>query len=167
MAGKKSGGKGSGTHAARKNKYQAHAAGASRKGGNKKSTGGAITMRNKAVRAKRHVKLMAKQQTRCSERLELLEKVKAKYPKANLSKKYGTLNIRRLTDILNGTAENSLWYKARVARREANAQARSAKVVRKHVRFRKKRKEKDVSKGLQAVHGKSGSRDRSTQVDQE
>lgn len=167
MAGKKGGGKGSGQHAAKKSKYQARTVGASRKGGNKKSTGGAVTMRNKANRVKKHVKLMGKQQARCSERLELLEKVKAIHPKVNLSKKYGTLNIRRLTDILNGAAEESLWYQARVARREADAQARRAKVVRKHVRFQKKRKDKEVSQGLQEVHGKSGSRDRSAQVDQE
>jgi len=131
-------------------------------------------MKNKADRLKRHQIRMAKLQSRKDERLELLSQVLSKTPNTKvgeLSKKYGTLNIRRLTDILNNVAENSSWYKARVARKEAEAQARSAKVVRKHVKFRRRRKEDKGPKGqprqVQALHGRRDKRDRKVQVDQE
>lgn len=167
------GGKGSGAHAAKKAKYAAHKVGAARKGNNKKQTGGTITMKNKAARMQRHQRMMAKQQSKKDERLELLGQLISKSTNTKigeLSKKYGTLNIRRLTDILNNVAEDSSWYKARVARKEAEAQ-HSAKVVRKHVKFRKRRKEDKGPKGqprqVQALHGRRDKRDRKVQVDQE
>lgn len=126
MAGKQ--GKGSGQHAARKNKYS-------------RGASGAITLKNSARRAQKHTKLVAKQQIRSDERLEMLDKVIEKFKGKKLSeirKQFGTLNIRRMTDILSDNWTHAKWYEARVARRLALKER--AKVVRKHVKFRKRTK---------------------------
>jgi len=148
--------------------------GAERRGKNKKQTGGSTTMENKAARAQRHLKLMAKQQSKKEERLELLKQVKSlssNTKMGDLSKKFGTLNIRRLTDILNGVAESRSWYKARVARKEADAREKRARVVRKHVKFHKRNKKDKSPKGqprqVQALHERRDKRDREAQMDQE
>lgn len=151
-AGKAKGGKGKGQHVARKNKYARGAAGSSVKGKNKKKTGGAVTMKNAAKRAQRHTKLMGKQQARSADREEMLSKVVEKFkgtPLAKIKKRFGTLNIRRMTDILSDTFEQSEWYLARYARRQAAAER--ARVVRKHVKFRKRSKaeKKELAKSNQ------------------
>ena len=145
MAKQKSGAKGHGARAAKKASYQARKAGSSRKGKNRKQTGGTITMRNKAARAERHKKYLMKQQTAAEKRLEMLEQVKSQFSgkkMGELTSMFGTLNIRRMTDILAGTWEESEWYKARVAKKEAEKEAKRNKVGKKHVRFHKRKRDK-------------------------
>jgi hypothetical protein len=111
------------------------------KGSNEKKTGGVATLKNSARRAQKHAKLVGKQQERSAERLEMLTKVIDKFKGVrlpDLRKRFGTLNIRRMTDILSDNWETSEWYVARVARRLALKER--AKAVRKHVRFRKRTK---------------------------
>lgn len=170
MAKQKKGSKGKGTHAAKKAKYQAHKAGSSKKGKNKKQTGGTITMKNKATRAVRHQKNCAKKQILSERRLDMLEQVKSKFSgmkQSELFRKFGTLNIRRMTDILDDTYQDAEWFLARAARRKANAEAKR-KVGRKHVKFHKRKRDKDRSAGaVRKVHGGRNKRDRKVQVDSE
>ena len=176
MAGKRGNkGKGTGQHAARKAKYAAHSAGALIKGKNKKQRGGVITMRNKAARALKHQRLMAKQQNRAQERSAMLTLVQDRFPNmklGSLQKKFGTLNIRRMTDILSGDFEQASWYLARIARRQALAER--ARMVRKHVKFRKRTKaekralaKSESREEIQDVSQRSNQRNRETQVDHE
>jgi hypothetical protein len=124
-------------------------------------------MRNKAKKAKKHQKKLLSQQERSAQRLSLLKEVrdKVKMPVGALQKKYGTLNIRRLTDILEDRVETSIWYRARVARKEA--ELLQSKVVKRHVKFHKHKKDKGsqrdgaVSKISRCTNG----RDEEVQVD--
>lgn len=130
--------------------YQARKAGSSRKGKNKKQTGGAITARNKDRRQKAHAKKLEKEAARKNERLELLDQVKAQYPNrkiGDLLSEFGTLTICRLTAILNGTYMNKPWYVARMARKQVENKATiQPKRAKKNVQFSKHRKNKDNKK---------------------
>lgn len=148
-------GKGSGkkgARIARKASYQARNAGASRTGKNKKKRGGVITMKNKARKQKAHAKRMEAVAVRKSDRLDLLEKVKAKYPNrriGDIQKLFGTLNITRMTDILDDTYHEKMWYLARVAKKEAEKERlkeAKAKRVKKNGKFTKRGKNKGYKK---------------------
>lgn len=143
MAKTKSGGGKKGERKAKKADYVARCSGASRKGRNKKKTGGIITSKNKARRKAKHEKLVGILAEKKSKRLELTDEAKTQLRKraGDLQKKFGTLNINRLTDVLNGTYETSDWYLVRVARNQANEEAK-----RERKRFRKKPRKNKVRK---------------------
>lgn len=170
MAKKKSGGsKGKGQKKAKKESYLRRKAGSSRKGKNKKQTGGFITAKNMEKKQEAHRKLVSKQISRKDERLNLLEQVKAKYPGkkvGDLQKRFGTLNINRLTDILDGTFESSLWYQARVAKKEALAKEKRARHHGKPKFKRKRKAKRDVSGKVQKVPSRRDGGDGKVQVDQ-
>lgn len=156
--GSKGGGK-KGQRVAKKASYQARKAGSSRKGKNKKQTGGVITMKNKARKQKAHAKRMDKAAARKDERLNLLEQVKAKYPNrriGDIQKQFGVLNINRMTDILDDSYHEKVWYLARVAKKEAEKERskEQKKRVKKNGKFAKRRKNKNGkdSRKVQKVH---------------
>lgn len=155
----KAGGNGKKSSPSEKASYLARSAGASRKGKNKKKTGGTITMKNKARKQKAHAKRMEKAAARRDERLTLFEQVKAKYPNrriGDIQKQFGTLNIKRMTDILDETYHEKVWYLARVAKKEAEKDQlkEQKKRVKKNGKFAKRRKNKNgkESRKVQKVH---------------
>ena len=81
---------------------------------------------NKRRKTERHENLLDEQEARKSTRLDLLEDLKAHFPGeriGNLKKKFGTLNINRIKDILDGKWEESAWFLNREAIREATEEA--------------------------------------------
>lgn len=149
---------GKGRRVAKKESYKARKAGSSRKGSNKKQTGGKITLRNKARKIETHARKMEKVIAKRDERLNLLEKVKAKYPNrriGDIQKQFGTLNIHRMTDILDDTYHNKAWYLARIAKKDAEKiELANKKRTKKNGKFAKHRKNKDSKKPrkVQKVH---------------
>jgi len=154
----KSGGK-KGQRIAKKASYQARKAGSTLKGKNRKQTGGVITMKNKARKQKIHAKRMETVAAKHDERLTLLEQVKSKFPNrriGDIQKQFGTLNINRLTDILDETYHEKIWYLARIAKKktEKDRLNKQKKQVKKNGKFAKHRKNKDDKRPrkVQKVH---------------
>jgi len=75
---------------------------------------------NKARKKVKHEKLLAKQAIRLKIREELTFNVvtKTKNKVGFLRKEFGTLNIKRLTDILNNTYDSAEWYISRKKKSE-------------------------------------------------
>lgn len=98
---------------------------------------------NKARRAERQAILLNEAQSKKEERLQLLEKVYAKFTgksKHWLRKRFGTLNIHRMKSILNDTWETASWFLNRLALKEArNAAARDIRERRSHAEHKRKR----------------------------
>lgn len=87
--------------------------------------------KNKERRQKTHQRRVAVQLARKDERVELLEKAleKTKLNSYQLARKYGTLNIKRLTDIVDGTVADAEWFKLRLLKQEETKNARKSKRV--------------------------------------
>jgi hypothetical protein len=104
---------------------------------------------NKKRKAERHAKYLHTAQNKKDNRLELLEKVQAKFTGKShhwLRKKFGTLNIHRMKTILDDTWETSSWFLGRIALKVARMTAareirewrhHADKHKRKHNKFQK------------------------------
>lgn len=150
MAKKQKGGGGKkGEGKAKKMDYLKRSSGSAIRGKNKKKTGGFITSKNKARRKAKHIKLVAKLAERKSVRLELTEKIleRSQVRIGDLKKRYGTLNIRRLTDILDNTWRDSDWFKTRIARKTAIKEAKREERKRLRKKFRKNKLRKVPRRG--------------------
>jgi len=126
------------------------------------------TEKNNSIKLERHEKKIEKTISLKKERLDLLSQLLIKYPRmtiGSLSKKYGTLNIRRLTDILNDVAEDALWYRARVARKEAQTNARMVNNV-VHNTFSTKESNSTKPEKVRTIHKRRNKRNREIQMDQ-
>lgn len=79
-------------------------------------------LKNKARRKVKHEKNITSQKERKQKRLELLElcKIQTKMSVGHLQKQFGTLNIKRLTDILEKKYETSQWYIDRKNKKKAS-----------------------------------------------
>lgn len=126
----------------KKTRYLANKAGASAKGKNSKKTGGFKTAKLIAIRQAKHKELLQVQSGRSMQRANMLEEVHHKFSDFSHSKlrhMFGTLNIHRMTDILNDSYFNAAWYKNRNALAEAK-QVIVKQVVRHGKFFSKKNK---------------------------
>ena len=106
----------------KKARYLKNKAGSSTKGNNSKKTGGIITARHTAERQAKHQSLLQHQSNASFQRANMLEEVHQKFPgktHSQLRKNFGTLNIHRMTAILNDSYTNAAWYKNRNALAEA------------------------------------------------
>ena len=75
-----------------------------------------VQLRNKERQKLKYEKRILTQQILKAERLTLLAKVKEQtgLTKSQLNRKFGTLNIKRLNDIISHKVETSQWYIRRV-----------------------------------------------------
>ena len=121
------GGKGKGKHLSKLRKYQ-------------EGLSGVRTKKRKAARAEKHLIRLENDQHLKAIRLGMLENVKTRFrgkTHKQLRRLFGTLNVRRMKDILDGTYENEDWFKNRAALQEAR------KKIQKKIRRRRfKRREK-------------------------
>ena len=110
--------------------------------------------KNKARKQETHEKRVLKQIIRTEERLELLEKAleKTKLNHYLLKRKFGTLNIKRLTDIVNGTTQTAEWFVLRLTKDEnkRNEQKKN---------MHKRKLSVQMSKGREKTKTISGSRE--------
>jgi hypothetical protein len=107
--------------------------------------------------------LLQKAQDKKEERLRLLEELYIKFAgksKHWLNKKFGTLNIHRITSILNDSWEKSHWFTNRLALKEARKSAVKkiqiqeyhAEHKKKHNKFQKNPDKKFNKPQIQQVH---------------
>ena len=100
--------------------------------------------KNKALKTAKHKKKLSIQADLSKKRQSLLAEAIEKTRKSEykLKREFGTLNIHRLTQIVDGTYKDSNWYKLRVKKRDEKNDVRkvankSKKTKNKHQKRKK------------------------------
>lgn len=107
--------------------------------------------RNRELKAAKHRRKINKQVELSEERLALVDSCKAKlgYGSVRLQRLIGTLNIRRLSEVMNDTYLDADWFKDRQKRKEAKNEIQRPKKREKSKKLRKffQKKANKVPKG--------------------